>query len=72
MNDASATFTPAISANLTALAELLQQAATRSAEAAEAIQAGRRNEAMGGVSGFDELLAAASALYGAALALHRQ
>jgi hypothetical protein len=69
MNDA---FTPAIAANIQALASLLQQAAERGEEAAAAIAAGERNQAIGTIVGLDELLAAAGALHGAALALHRQ
>ena len=65
-------FTPAIAANISALAELLEQAEIRAREASNAIRHGRRNEAIGGIQGLDELLAAAQSLQGAAIALHRQ
>lgn len=65
-------FTPAIAANISALAELLEQAEIRAREASHAIAHGRRNEAIGTICGLDELLSAAQALHGAALALHRQ
>lgn len=64
-------FTPAIAANIQALAELLKQAAERASEAATAIEAGERNQAIT-ILGLDEMIAAAGALHGAAIALHRQ
>lgn len=69
MNDA---FTPAIAANIRAMAELLTLAADRAAEAVEAAEAGRRNEAIGAISDLNDTIAAALALHGAAVTLHRQ
>lgn len=65
-------FTPAIAANIQALAVLLRQAADRATEAAQAIEAGERNQAIGTILGLEEMIAAAGALHGAAIALHRQ
>lgn len=69
MND---TFHFAIAANIQALATVLRQAAERAEEASSAIGDFRRNEAIGTIAGLDELLAAAQALHGAAVTLHRQ
>lgn len=71
----------AIEANLAALAETLRAAADRAAEAAQAARgfepasrpanAPNMNQAIGTVVGLETELAAAQALLGAALALHR-
>jgi len=65
-------FTGAIAANITALSEVLYEAGQRATEASNAIRLGKRNEAIGGIMGLDEILATAQALHGAAIALHRQ
>lgn len=68
------TYTPAITANIQALAAVLRQACDRAEEATQVIGEGsnNRNQAIGTISGLDELIAAAQALYGAAVTLHRQ
>lgn len=68
----NATYTPAITANITALAQLLTRAAEVANEAAQAAEAGERNNAIGTIAQLDDLIAAAGALHGAALTLHRQ
>ena len=62
----------AIAANLEALAALLKQASDDATEAVIAIQAHQRNLAIGTVLDLDRLLADATALHGAAVALHRR
>ncbi len=62
----------AIAANLKSLAEILGAVAERAAEAAAAMEAGARNQAVGTALGIDEDLQAALALHGAAVALHRR
>jgi len=62
----------AIAANLKSLAEILATVAARAAVAAEAMEAGTRNQAIGTALGIDEDLRTALALHGAALALHRR
>lgn len=68
------TFTPAIAANIHALADILRQAYDRAEEASMvlATSEAHRNQAIGTIAGLDELLAAAQALHGAAVTLHRQ
>lgn len=63
---------PAIAANLTALRALLEEAATRAAEASGYIEAANRNAAVGSLIGLEDLLAEASGLQRAILALHRR
>ncbi len=65
-------FSPAIAANIEALTELLWTAAERSREANDAMKSGQRNQAIGGLCGLEDILAAAQSLHGAALTLHRQ
>ena len=65
-------YTPAIKANIEALARLLENAASQAKEAAEAIEYGERNLAIGCIIDLEHILPAAQALYGAAIALHRQ
>ena len=62
----------AIATNLEALADLLKRASIEASEAVSAMQAGQRNTAIGTVLDLDRLLADATALHGAAVALHRR
>jgi hypothetical protein len=67
----NATKHAAIAANLSALRVLLAEALERATEAESAIKAGEVNQAIGAALGLDALLQSASALYTAALTLHR-
>jgi hypothetical protein len=67
----NATKQAAIAANLYALRVLLAEALDRATEAENAIKAGEVNQAIGAALGMDALLQSASALYTAALTLHR-
>jgi len=62
----------AIKANLRALSDLLAQAASDAQEAVGYAEANERNTAIGTIIDLDRLLADATALHGAALALHRR
>ena len=62
----------AIQANVEALAELLKQAAQDASEALKYLHANQRNTAIGTILDLDQLLADATALHGAAIALHRR
>lgn len=62
----------AITANLAAMNDVLQLAATRAAEGVKYAQEGEQNMAIGSTFDLDDLLAQATALYGAAMALHRK
>ena len=62
----------AITANIEALAEILREMAEQACEAAGHMKDGHRNAAIGTIIDLGERLAAASALHGAALALHRR
>jgi hypothetical protein len=68
MND---TTHPAIGANLTALRTMLVTALDQVDEAQVYMKDGNVNAAIGSVTGLDQLLADAKALFGAATALHR-
>ena len=61
----------AIIANLYALRMTLAGALERSADAENAAKSGEVNQAIGAVHGLDTMLQDATALYAAALALHR-
>lgn len=61
----------AITANLAALNDLLTTAAKRSAEAHELAQTGECNAAIGAILDLGSMLDDATALYGAAITLHR-
>jgi hypothetical protein len=61
----------AILANLSALRATLAGALERATDAENAIKLGEINQAIGAVHGLDTMLNAATALYTAALALHR-
>lgn len=63
---------PAIAANLTALRALLEEAAARTVEASGSMEAANRNAAIGSLIGLEDLLAEASGLQRAILALHRR
>ena len=62
----------AIAANLGALTEMLRKALTDAEEAMGFVAEGNRNAAIGTICELDRLLADATALHGAALALHRR
>lgn len=62
----------AIAANLGALTEMLRKALTDTEEAMGFVAEGNRNAAIGTICELDRLLADATALHGAALALHRR
>jgi len=62
----------AIKANLGALADLRERAASDARAAFRLVEANERNAAIGTIVGLDRLLADAVALRGAALALHRR
>lgn len=62
----------AMLANLSALTATIAAAYERAAMAEAAMQGGRANEAIGAANGIAGLLQDASALFTAALALHRQ
>ncbi len=62
----------AIAANIKAMGDLLREMAVRAAEAATYMAEGQRNAAIGTVIDLGDMLAAATALHGAALALHRR
>lgn len=64
--------TAAIAANISALARLLTDAAILAEEGVEAMAQGSRNQAIGTILPLEQSLNAATALFGAALALHRQ
>ncbi len=61
----------AICANLSALRMTLAGALERAEDAENAVRQGEINQAIGAVHGLDTMLETATALYGAALALHR-
>jgi hypothetical protein len=61
----------AICANLSALRMTLAAALERAEDAENAVRQGEINQAIGAVHGLDTMLETATALYGAALALHR-
>lgn len=65
------TKTAAIATNLEMLEAILREANTRASEAVEAIKQGNQNGAIGAALGIEEMLQQATALYGAATALHR-
>jgi hypothetical protein len=62
----------AIAANIEAMGSLLREAAARADEAVTYLDTGQRNAAIGTVIDLGRDLADATALLGAALALHRQ
>ena len=62
----------AITSNLAALNDVLQVAARRAAEGLTYAQQGEQNMAIGSTFDLDDLLAQATALFGAAMALHRK
>lgn len=62
----------AIAANLGALTEMLRKALADAEEAMGYVAQGNRNAAIGTICDLDRLLADATALHGAALALHRR
>lgn len=62
----------AITANMAALNDVLQVAAPRAAEGLKYAQEGEQNMAIGSTLDLEDLLAQATALYGAAMALHRK
>ena len=62
----------AIAANLGALTEMLRKALADAEEAMGYVAAGNRNAAIGTICELDRLLTDATALHGAALALHRR
>ena len=62
----------AITANLAAMNDVLQVAATRAADGLKYAQEGEQNMAIGSIFDLDDLLAQATALFGAAIALHRK
>ena len=68
----NATTEQAIAANLGALTEMLRKALTDTEEAMGFVAEGNRNAAIGTICELDRLLADATALHGAALALHRR
>ena len=61
----------AILANLSALRMTLAGALERATDAEDAVKSGEINQAIGAVHGLDTMLQDATALYAAALALHR-
>jgi len=61
----------AILANLSVLRATLAGALERATDAENAIKSGEINQAIGAVHGLDTMLQDATALYAAALALHR-
>ena len=61
----------AIAANLAALSERLNEAATLAKEAHEAMEQDNQNLAIGTVLDFEKRLPEAQALFAAAMALHR-
>ncbi len=62
----------AITANLAAMNDVLQVAAARAADGLKHAQEGEQNMAIGSIFDLDDLLAQATALFGAAIALHRK
>jgi hypothetical protein len=62
----------AILANLSALRATLAGALERATDAENAVKLGEINQAIGAVHGLDTMLQGATALYAAALALHRK
>lgn len=66
------TYNAAITANMTALADLLAQAQTIAQESASYMQNGSPSAAIGTFLQLEETLKAATALYTAAIVLHRQ
>lgn len=62
----------AIVANIEAMSQMLNQAASLAEEAKTAMAASEQNQAIGTILPLEELLANAAALYKAALALHQQ
>lgn len=62
----------AITANIAAMSDVLQVAAHRAAESLKAATVGERNLAIGTIVDLGDFLEQASALYGAAMALHRK
>lgn len=63
--------TAAIATNLETLEKILSQAKDCASEAVAAIRQGEKNEAIGAALSIEEMLRQASALYGAAIAIHR-
>jgi len=61
----------AIGANLAALCENLTKAAQYAQEGHEAMEAGEQNQAIGSILYLETMLGEATALYNAAIALHR-
>jgi hypothetical protein len=61
-----------IGANIEAMAALLRDMIARTDEATGYLKNGQRNAAIGTIIDFGTMLAEASALHGAALALHRR
>ncbi len=61
----------AMLANLSALRRTLAIALAKAAEAETAMQGGNTNQAIGAALGIEAIIGEAAALYGAAIALHR-
>lgn len=61
----------AIAANLAALTQRLNEAASLAKEASEAMEQGQQNQAIGTIMSFEQMLPEAQALFNAAIALHR-
>ncbi len=61
----------AIGANLAALCENLAKAAEYALEGHKAMEAGEQNQAIGSILYLETMLGEATALYNAAIALHR-
>lgn len=72
MNEPTDTAKTIDTANLGALADLLGRAANEAREARDYAEANERNTAIGTILDLDRLLADATALHGAAIALHRR
>lgn len=63
--------TAAIATNLGTLEKVLNEAKVHVSEAVAAIKRGEKNEAIGAALCIEDMLRQASALYGAAIAIHR-
>ena len=62
----------AIAANMSAMRDMLEKAATLAQEGCGYMDDGNRNAAIGSIIDLDQLLGDAKALHEASLALHRQ
>jgi hypothetical protein len=62
----------AIQANMNAMRDMLEKAATLAKEGCDYMDDGNRNAAIGSIIDLDRLLGDAKALHEASLALHRQ